>query len=323
MSKVKTAYSMTVRDFLSLPHLSSNKPEEQLKSKGIDPGSPFAAIPNDVMRAVLSDLGYDYDFRAITFSNLKGGVGKTTAVITTAARAAQYGFKTCILDIDSQASASLAFNAVADEDEPIFLDIWQNPKEFIPEALRQIDTNLFLIPSALENGLLDSHLINPAHQKKAVADTVHALKEEGFDLVLIDSPPSLGTAVISAICAADSIIIPLANDPFSLKGLELTIKEISSIRSTFGLPEPLVRAIFNRFDKREKLTIDSLKFLENRYPGIFLPTIIRTSSEFSQSLKRYETIFSSNRKSRAKTDFDNFVRTLLNLNGTLFKGKTI
>ncbi|RLC13473.1 MAG: hypothetical protein DRI57_16125, partial [Deltaproteobacteria bacterium] len=107
-------------------------------------------IPSQLARMYLSlKEGVDYSFRVLAHINLKGGVGKTTSTISFATRAVQYGFKTCILDMDSQGSASLAFDMVPEDDDPIFCDVWQNPGEMLMGSLKMIQKNLYILPSSL------------------------------------------------------------------------------------------------------------------------------------------------------------------------------
>jgi chromosome partitioning protein len=273
---------------------------------GIAPGN---------VRRFLSERGTDYSFRTVVSLNLRGGIGKTTVSINTATRAAQYGFKTCLLDMDSQGSASLAFDVIPEPEDPIFYDVWQNPGETLMDSLRQLDEFLYLLPSSLENGLLDSALSNPASQKSAVRRVCDVLRSNGFDLVVIDCPPSLGAAVVSSICAADTVVIPVASDPFSIRGLELTLGEIASITGTFGLSAPSVTALFNRFDKRERMSFDALETLKSKFPDHLSPVIIRTSAEYAKALARRETIFASFSKSHAKDDYDMFIIRLLRIGG--------
>lgn len=270
-------------------------------------------LPPAAVRELLRQRGIAYAPRTIGVVNLRGGIGKTTCTITVASRAAQYGFKTCILDLDAQGSASLAFDRVPDEDEPIFYDVWQKPGEMVPDSIQQIDEFLYILPSALENGLLDVSLLNPAAQKNAVRGVCKALLDKGFDLVMIDCPPSLGAAVISTICAVDVLVIPLWSDAFSFKGVDLTIREISSICDTFNLKKPDVKLLYSRHDKREKLAARALERLSTEYSELFVPSVIQTSTEFSRALARKETIFATRRSSPAKAAYDEFIRSILEL----------
>lgn len=275
--------------------------------------SPPAWLPPAQARAALAAAGHSYRPRVMAFSNLKGGVGKTTSAVHVAARAAQYGHRVCLMDLDSQASASLAFDALAGEDEPIFYDVWQKPAEHLPGALRELAPSLSLLPSALENGLLETALANPAAQKRAVAGVAAALQDLGYDLIVCDCPPSLGTAVISAVCAADLVVIPLSDDAFSFKGLELTLAEIKEIRATFGLAEPEVRLVLTRVDARVKLSGQAWERLMALHPGRLAPAPIRTSSQFAIALERRATVFSWGRQTPARRDYDALTQYLLGL----------
>ncbi len=270
-------------------------------------------IPPLVVKKYLMKNGIDYTCRVLAIINMRGGIGKTTASITTATRAKQYGFKTCIIDMDPQGSTTLAFDKTPESDEPIFYDIWQKPEDMVMGTIKKIDDDLYIIPSSLENGLLDASLINPSHLKNAVKGVCNVLKTNGFEMIIIDNPPSLGTAVISSVCAADTILVPMFSDAFSFKGLDITINEIHSICSTFNMEEPKVRILFSKYDRRERASETALLELKDRYSKYFIPFPIRTSTEFSKALERRETVFASHRKSTAKEDYDMYVKHILGL----------
>jgi len=269
-------------------------------------------ITPEGVRRYLKEDGVSYHFRVIAHTTMRGGIGKTTSTISTAVRAAQYGFKTCVLDLDPQGSSSMALGAVPADDDPIFYDIWQRPAELLADALVDLGSHLSILPSALENALLDASLLNPGSQKKAVKGVCEQLRVQGFDTVIVDCPPSLGIAVISAICAADTVVVPVGSDAFSLKGLDLTLGEVSSICDTFGLPHPTVRILYTRYDQRETVSRNALVTIRERYPNLPL-TVIRTSSEFSKVLAAGGTVFSRYAKSGAREDYDRYVSELLEM----------
>lgn len=280
-------------------------------------GGGKVGIPSQLIRPFLTERGLDYGFRVIAHANLKGGVGKTTSATTLATRAAEYGFKTCILDMDSQASASLAFGVIAADDEPIFIDIWQQADAMVMGSLREVQEGLSLLPSALENGLLDSSLASPTHQKNAVRGVCEVLRQHGFDLVIVDCPPSLGAAVISTICAADLIIVPVGYDVFSQKGLELTLAEITTICETFGLATPTVRILYTFFDRRVKQSLAVLDELAADHGERLLPVPIRTTTQFAKAANARGTVFADVGRNNSKEDYDRCLRHLLDIDASL------
>jgi chromosome partitioning protein len=307
------ATPLTTRELSAMTGIAVDTVELFLGPEGAIPltSATIGATAHGVRR-FLEEQGGAYRPRIVAHITMRGGTGKTTATISAAVRAAQYGFNVCVLDLDPQASSTLAFNAAPDEGDPIFYDVWQNPREFLPDALKTIRENLALLPSSLENALLDASLINPGSQKKAVRGVCEGLTACGYDTILIDCPPSLSIAVISTICAADVIVIPVGSDAFSMRGLEITLNETASIRNTFGLPMPEIRILFSRHDRREKVSKDMLDYLRLRYAHLPL-NVIGTSSEFSKALAAGKTVFSSYRKSQARDDYDRYVRDVLGI----------
>lgn len=277
-------------------------------------------IPPSLVRAYLIRRGLTYTPRIIAHINLKGGTGKTTTAITAATRAVQYGFRTCLLDLDPQGSASLAFGLMPGVHERIFCDIWEAPVQHVEDALRKLTQYLYLIPSSLDNEMLNIQLLQPDLQKRAVKGVCDVLLAKGFDLILIDCPPTLGTPVISTICAAETVVIPTCGDAFSRRGVVLTLQEIAAICQTFHHPLPHAQILYTRFDKRLSMSIQAFQELLTTYKTLCIPTPIRTSAEFAKALEKNVTVCASLRKSPAKADYDSYVRYILGLDTVVKKG---
>ena len=265
------------------------------------------------VREFLSDAGFVPRFRCLSVMNLKGGVGKTTTAVTVAARAVQYGLRACVVDLDAQGSATLAMGVEVAEGDPIFRDVWPSPALSVPKALREVHDFLSVLPSSLENSLLDLDLAKPASQKHAMTGVCDVLRTLGFDLVVVDCPPSLGAGPISAACAADVIVVPAGNDAFSLRGIQLTMDEVAAIRQTFGLPAVQIRILSTMVDGRETLSARYVEALTRRYPDQVLPGFIRRSTEFSKALERRVTVFAVGARGSARDDYDRVTRALLGL----------
>lgn len=307
-------YALAVSELARLTGAGVAELRSRLRELGLvrQDSVPTSLAPR-VVRDYLQGLGVGYEPQVIAAINLRGGVSKTTCAITTASRAAQYGFRTCLIDLDPQASASVAFGKIPAADEAVFYDVWQRPQQLLEGALRRIDEFLYILPSSLENGLLDVTLVNPTAQKGAMAAVCRELRAESFDLVVIDCPPSLGAGVISAVCAADRLVVPVWGDVLSFRGIELTMTEVRSICSTFGLEPPRVQLLFARLDRREKVSPDAWERLQAEYGDLVFPRPIRTSTEFSKSLMRARTVFASRKRFPARDDYDIFIRSLLGL----------
>jgi len=255
--------------------------------------------------------------KIVALVNLKGGVGKTTVLLQLASRAWQFGLSVCVLDLDPQASATLALAGELNDGGSVFLDLWHDPDGLLDSALLNISPGLQLVPSSLDNTLLDGQLAHPVQQKRAVRRVCERILSGGVDLVLVDCPPTLGTAVISALCAADEVIIPVGADAFARKGLQLTLGELEAICETFAKPKPRVRILFNRHDRRERLHDQALQALRRDHPQELMSTVMRTTSQYARALAERRSVFALPSRSPATKDVDSCLRELLGLNGVL------
>lgn len=271
------------------------------------------AVPPSVAAQCLKSRLAEAALGPVAFINLKGGVGKTTLAIHMAVRAAQWGLRTCVLDLDPQASATLALAGEPPDGTPVFLDVWQNPQQSLAAALWPICAGLDLLPSALDNTLLDAQLAHPSQQKRAVLGVCDALYAQGYDWVLIDCPPALGTAVISSLCAVRQVVVPVGADAFSHKGLRLTQGEMHDIAATFALPAPQLKVVFNRYDRRERLHAEALTRLQQDDRLSLLPNV-RVSSQYARALAAGRSVFAP-RQAVAAHDIDHCLRALLGVRG--------
>lgn len=267
------------------------------------------------VRKLLKPLGIKYTpVKSIAHLNMRGGIGKTTASLNLATRAVQYGFKTCLVDLDPQASATFALFPGMTKEHLVAADVWENPADSLKESLVEVSSNLFLLPSSLDNSILDDEWDSPDIQRNAVKSILEALKSEEFDLIVIDAAPSLSSTVISIIAAIDHIVVPVYSDPFSVRGLEILLTESKEISAAFKRPTPEINILFAQYDSRLKLSESVYKSLKKAHPKQLLKSRIRTSTEFSKAIHKQETVFRRNLKHVASIDYDQYVRELLSIN---------
>ena len=161
--------------------------------------------------------------------NIKGGVGKTvTAVNTAAVLARLYGKRVLIIDADPQGDATAFFHA-----EPGYgytLGDLLNRTCCDDEAIHKTDfENIDILPSTTD--LFD---LDRAASRQRCVDTMQYLKDglsanESYDFVLVDCPPSFTAASIAALAAADSVIIPVKLDAFSVRGMEFLLAQVRQL----------------------------------------------------------------------------------------------
>lgn len=250
--------------------------------------------------------------QVIAFQIVKGGTGKTSLCLGLGVRASLYGARTLLIDLDQQGNLTKACRVKANN-TPIMIEII-NQDLPIETGILPVYDGLDLLPSRIENALLDSNIMLKRFPLDRIyRDMIEPLKSK-YDLILIDCPPALGSSVTAASLASDKVIAPVTPSEFSLEGLVITSKEISNIEKQYKSKIP-VCAILNEFDPRTSLSHDTMRYLVShpRYSGNLIRTAIRKSQEFENVLTKGISIFDSITQTSAKEDIDLLTRELLKI----------
>lgn len=269
-------------------------------------------LPASSIRRYLESFNFTYPKGVYSFQACKGGVGKTSLCYHIATRAAQYGTKILTIDLDMQAHLTMALlGANHDINFPVWRDILEGTK--IEDSIIEIHPYLHLIPSSLDNSYLD-RMVSQSHKviyKKYVDDYVGKIKHN-YDLIFIDCAPALSHINTAVSLASDKIFIPVNPDLFSFDGLEKTVSELQEIEKSFN-KELDITIILNRFDAREKNSLDVIASLKNKYKTNLCQTVVVVSSEIKNSIAKGESLFNMRKRPQIADDLDAIAEEIINL----------
>lgn len=246
----------------------------------------------------------------IVFQIVKGGTGKTSIAHAVAIRANLYGARVLCIDLDQQGNLTQAFK-INPEESPIIIDILKD-KLPVTAAITKIGPGLDIIPSRIENAVLDNTIILDRlaldHVYKNILDPL----KKHYDLIIIDCPPALGQSVASATLAADIVIAPVTPEKFCLSGLKITSQELTNLSNNYRKKIPM-RLVLNKFDSRTSLSHEVLSSLIKHpiYGEKLYKTYIRVSQEFPNAIAKGQSIFDLLKVTTAKEDIDLLTREIL------------
>lgn len=302
--KTRNDFLLSISDLAEFVGLPIEKVDQELNQ--IQRRPLKSLVPPDLVRLYLSKKDYQMQQQVFSFQMLKGGVAKTTSALNFGVRASMFGAKVLFIDLDQQANLSFALG-IEDENLPVWVDIIE--KKVKPEkAVISIDDGIDLIPSSLNNSVLDRVLLNNNRNwSKAVASPVEQLKAH-YDLIIIDTAPNLSAINTAVTCASDLVILPINPDRFSMLGLRKHLEDLSELRKEFDLDFES-KILFTKYDGRESMSRDILNQCIEDYEDMLLGHYVRTSSEIKNTLGSTKNIFSS--KSNAKEDYDLVTKELL------------
>ncbi|MFP6601957.1 MAG: AAA family ATPase [Pirellulaceae bacterium] len=203
--------------------------------------------------------------RSIAVLNQKGGVGKTTTAVNLSAALAEKGQRVCLVDLDSQAHASLHLGlALADDDRSIY-DVLMNSVS-VEEIRQSIDKNLWLVPSHLNLAASDMELANEVGRELILRDKL-ALEAGRFDYLIIDCPPSLGLLTINALSAVDEVFLPLQPHFLALHGLSKLLRTIDVVSQRLNDRLQLTGVVLCMYDSGTRLAGEVTGDVEQFFAG--------------------------------------------------------
>ncbi|MDE6504683.1 MAG: AAA family ATPase [Clostridia bacterium] len=216
--------------------------------------------------------------KIISFTNKKGGVGKTTTAINMAAYCADFGKRVLLVDIDSQGNATTGlgfsksalkksvYNVLIDDDSVV--------NNILPTQVKLLD----ILPANVDLTGAEVDLVYKKNRERILKTALEKVKND-YDYIFIDCPPSLGLLTINAWAASDSIIIPLQSEYYALEGVSQLMNTIAMVKQRLNPQLQIEGVVITMYDGRaliaKQITAEIKKFFKNKLYEIIIPRNVR------------------------------------------------
>lgn len=188
----------------------------------------------------------------VAIANQKGGVGKTTTAINIATAMAATGWKVLLIDLDPQGNASTGIGIAADAREHSSYDLLVDRIPLATCAMATRIPGLDIVPATVDLSGAEVELVAVDNRTDRLRDALAG--ETGYDIAFIDCPPSLGLLTLNALCAADTLLVPLQCEFFALEGLSQLLQTVERVQQRFNPDLGIVGVALTMFDRRNRLT---------------------------------------------------------------------
>jgi chromosome partitioning protein len=216
----------------------------------------------------------------IAVTNEKGGVAKTTTVLSLGGALVEAGHEVLLIDLDAQANLTLGLGVVPGKLRRSVADVLLNSATLISVSRESPIPGLDLIPANGDMGLAERFLSIRQDFEQILKNAISTLSS--YDYILLDCPPSLGAVTLNAMTAANVIIIPTQPEYFSVHGLRGVLSTVRRVRAQNN-PGLNYRVLITMMDKRNRIHNALSEQLRTTFGEGVFETVIETDTKLRES----------------------------------------
>jgi len=219
--------------------------------------------------------------KTVIFSNQKGGVGKTTLTRELGIYISTLGAKVLLVDCDPQ--GNLTKSLVEQADGGLYEAFTESKL-----ALTEIGFDLSLLAADFRLALLEKSLIGEIDAYTRLREILKTAT--AFDLVFLDTPPSLGVLTVNALAAATDLVVPMNPSLYSMQGTNDLLRTVSKVRANLNPGLKLLGVIVNAFDSVPVITRQIRSEIEASFGEKVFSTVLSKSIRIEEAIATHKGV---------------------------------
>lgn len=245
--------------------------------------------------------------RIIAIANQKGGVGKTTTAVNLATGLVLLGQKVLVIDLDPQANASITFGVDISALKVSMRDILlERDLDLRYNIFKKGD--LHIAPSNLSLAKAQKEMYGITNAELRLRQKLRPLEEE-YDFIIIDTPPTLGALLNTALNACREVFIPIDVGYYALIGITELLAEVEAIKDTN--PDIQVTGVLLTMAESTNLTKDILEAIREQFGDKVFNTFIHKNVRLAEAPSHRQSIFEYDENARGASDYLTLAREVL------------
>ena len=231
--------------------------------------------------------------KTIAIVNQKGGVGKTTTCVNLAAALKLLGIRVLVCDFDPQANTTSGLGVDKTAASPSIYDVLIDGadcrKAVVPTPWADV------IPSNKAGATVE--MIGMDRREYLLKQALSSFQED-YDYIFVDCPPSLELLTVNALCAAQSLLVPVQCEYYALEGLSDLLATVRLVKRGLNPQLALEGVLLTMFDSRTNLSLQVAAEVKRHFPGQVYATVIPRNVRLSEAPSHGKPITAYDRTSR-------------------------
>ena len=258
----------------------------------------------------MTDAQSSGKIHSIAVSSQKGGVAKTTTCLSLGASLAELGASVLVVDLDPQAHLTQALSVDPESLRRTIGDVLLMQASLL-EVSRESEFNCMdLVPANRGLILVEKLLHNVNGYEYRLKSGLDALKDQYYDFVLFDCPPSFSPLTINALTAAELLIVPVTCDFFSMQSFRAYMNLLRMVKKNLN-PDLANRLLITMFDARTRVSKLFLDQYREKFGPVLFETIIPMDAKLRESALFGRPINLYAKKARATQEYRALAKELV------------
>lgn len=251
--------------------------------------------------------------KIISIANQKGGVGKTTTAINLAASLAALEFKTLLVDGDPQANSTSGLGFDPKTIEKSIYECMVDGMEAVGLVTATNINYLDLLPAHIDLVGAEIELINIENREMRMRNSLASVKDN-YDFIIIDCNPSLGLITVNALCASNSVLVPVQCEYFALEGIAQLMNTIKIVKDSLNTALEIEGVLLTMYDQRIRLCNMVVEEVRNHFQDLAFETIIPRNIKLSESPSFGLPVIAHDAESKGAISYLNLANEILERN---------
>ncbi|MBF0505903.1 MAG: ParA family protein [Nitrospirae bacterium] len=252
--------------------------------------------------------------KTIVIANQKGGVGKTTTTVNLSASLALAEKDILVIDTDPQGNLTSGLGINRDNLQKSLYDVYAGRGTLEETIIGTAVPHLYIVPSTIDLLGAEIELVQKDGRERILSGQIAPIKHK-YKYIFIDCPPSLGLLTLNGLVAADSVIVPVQCEYYSLEGLGLLSRTLKLIQGSFNPSLDIEGILLTMFDARNTLSHQVVSEVRRFFNEKVYNTLIPRNVTLSEAPSHGMPAILYDVRSKGAQSYLSLAKEMLNENG--------